>query len=254
MSTDPAVELWEAYRVSPTRAHRDQLILHYSPLVKFVAGRVGAGLPSNVEQSDLVSFGIFGLIDAIDKFDLDRGLKFETYAISRIRGAILDELRASDWVPRSVRAKARAVETAFAKLEAKLRRTPTEAELAAELGYTLSALQSLLGQLSTTTRVALDEMLGERGEGTTLADLIPDQGQGPGAQIEMQELRRHLAEAIRGMPERERRVLTLYYFENLTLAQIGQIFGVTESRVSQIHTRAVLQLRSRMQDMELELA
>lgn len=254
MSPDPSKSLWNAYREAPTKDLRDQLILHYSPLVKFVAGRVGSGLPSNVEHADLVSYGIFGLIDAIDKFDLDRGLKFETYAISRIRGAILDELRASDWVPRSVRAKARAVETAFAKLEAKLHRAPNESELAKELGYTVSGLQTLLGQLSTTTKVALDEMLGDRGDSTTLADLIPDQGQGPGAQIEMQELRSHLADAIRRMPERERRVLTLYYFENLTLSQIGEIFGVTESRVSQIHTRAVLQLRSRMKDMELELA
>lgn len=252
MTPDASAELWMAYRSEPTRDRRDRLILHYSPLVKYVAGRVGVGLPSSVEQSDLVSYGIFGLIDAIEKFDLERGLKFETYAISRIRGAIIDELRASDWVPRSVRAKARAVEAAFSKLESRLHRTPTEAELAEELGTTEPALQKMLGQLSLTSRVALDEMLGDR-DNATLADTLADDGAGPSALFEMSELRGHLASAIEGMPEREKIVLTLYYFENLTLAQIGEVLKVTESRISQIHTRAVLQLRSRMTAMEFEL-
>src|SRR5690606_28082004 len=154
-SAEAVNEMWVTYRDHPTKERRDRLILHYSPLVKYVAGRVGVGLPQNIEQSDLVSYGIFGLIDAIDKFDIDRGLKFETYAISRIKGAILDELRSTDWVPRSVRAKARAVEAAFSKLEAKLHRSPTEAELAEELGYPVETLQTLLGQLSLTGIVAL---------------------------------------------------------------------------------------------------
>lgn len=254
MSTEPVDELWEHYGRTASRAARDRLILHYSPLVKYVAGRVGSGLPANVEQSDLVSYGIFGLIDAIEKFDLDRGLKFETYAISRIKGAILDELRANDWVPRSVRAKARAVETAFSKLEGKLHRSPTEAELAEELGYTAEALQSILGQVSLTGVMALDEWLGDRHEQATLADTIADDSAGPGALFEMREMRGQLASAIERMPDREKVVLTLYYFENLTLAQIGQVLKVTESRVSQIHTRAVLHLRSRLQAMERELA
>src|SRR3954447_9666189 len=136
MSAELVVELWDGYRSRPSRDARDRLILHYSPLVKYVAGRVGVGLPQNVEQSDLVSYGIFGLIDAIEKFDPDRGFKFETYAIARIKGAILDELRSFDWVPRSVRAKGRAVERAFSKLEARLHRSPSEAELAEELDMT----------------------------------------------------------------------------------------------------------------------
>jgi RNA polymerase sigma factor for flagellar operon FliA len=254
MSTEPIAELWRAYVAAPSREVRDRLILHYSPLVKYVAGRVGAGLPANVEQSDLVSYGIFGLIDAIEKFDLDRGLKFETYAMSRIRGAILDELRANDWVPRSVRAKARAVETAFAKLEGNLHRSPTETELAGELGYSAETLQAVLGQVSLTGIVALDEMLGDRAESATLADTLADSSAGPGALFEMSEMRGQLAAAIERMPDREKIVLTLYYFENLTLAQIGEVLKVTESRVSQIHTRAVLHLRSRLQAIERELA
>src|SRR5580765_6848292 len=151
-------QLWLAYKAKGERDVRDQLILHYSPLVKYVAGRVAVGLPQNVDQSDLVSYGIFGLIDAIDKFDLGRGYKFETYAIARIKGAILDELRSIDWVPRSVRAKARALEKAYAKLESELHRTPTDDELAAELGLSDDQLQNLLSQLSFVGLVALDEM------------------------------------------------------------------------------------------------
>lgn len=254
MSVDAVAELWLGYQEAPTRDRRDRLILHYSPLVKYVAGRVGVGLPQNVEQSDLVSYGIFGLIDAIEKFDSSRGFKFETYAIARIKGAILDELRSIDWVPRSVRAKGRAVERAFSKLEARMGRSPSEAELAEELGYTEPQLQTVLGQLSLTGMAALDEMLGDRGESMTLADTIADQAAGPGALAELSEMRGQLAEAIERMPEREKIVLTLYYFENLTLAQIGEVLKVTESRVSQIHTKAVLQLRSRLQAAQRELA
>jgi RNA polymerase sigma factor for flagellar operon FliA len=254
VTADPVVELWAGYHDAPTRQARDRLIIHYSPLVKYVAGRVAVGLPQNVEQSDLVSYGIFGLIDAIEKFDPGRGFKFETYAISRIKGAILDELRSIDWVPRSVRAKGRAVERAFSKLEARLRRSPTEAELAQELDMTDAQLQTVLGQLSLTGVAALDEMLGDRGDATTLGDTIPDAQDGPGALLERSELRSQLAEAIERMPEREKIVLTLYYFETLTLSQIGEVLGVTESRVSQIHTKAVLQLRSRLQAAQREPA
>ncbi len=254
MTADGITELWTQYRADPTRDRRDRLILHYSPLVKYVAGRVSAGLPQSVEQSDLVSYGIFGLIDAIEKFDPGRGFKFETYAMSRIKGAILDELRSIDWVPRSVRAKGRAVERAFSKLEAELHRSPSEAELAAELDMTDAQLQTVLRQLSLTGIAALDEMLGDRSDSTTLGDTIPDRSDGPGALLEMSEMRGQLSQAIEKMPEREKIVLSLYYFESLTLAQIGEVLGVTESRVSQIHTKAVLQLRSRMQAAQRELA
>jgi RNA polymerase sigma factor for flagellar operon FliA len=249
--------LWGAYKVSATRADRDRLILHYSPLVKFVAGRVAVGLPQSVEQSDLVSYGIFGLIDAIEKFDPERGFKFETYAIARIKGAILDELRSIDWVPRSVRAKARAIEQAYGKLEAELHRMPSDGELAVELDMTDDQLQNALGQISFIGLVALDEMLatGDRGDSITLGDMVPsDPDEAPGVAMEVEEMRSLLAESIGRMPEREKVVLSLYYYEGLTLAEIGSVLGVTESRVCQIHTKAVLQLRSRITATERELA
>src|SRR5204863_2317753 len=174
-------QLWADYKSSGTREARDRLIIHYSPLVKYVAGRVSVGLPQNIEQAALVSYGIFGLIDAIEKFDTDRNIKFETYAIARIKGAIIDELRSIDWVPRSVRAKARSVEKAYAKLESTLLRTPTDAEVATEMGISEQELHNVFNQISFVGLVALDEMLsggGERGESTTLGDTIADRGDG----------------------------------------------------------------------------
>lgn len=248
--------LWADYKDSGEQALRDRLIVHYAPLVKYVAGRVASGLPQNVDQADLVSYGIFGLIDAIEKFDLERGFKFETYAIARIKGNILDELRSIDWVPRSVRAKARALEKAYSKLESQLHRTPSDTELAKELDLTEEQLQTTLGQISFTGLVALDEMLsgGDRGDSMTLGDTLPDSGMGPVAAFEVEEMRQILADAINRLPEREKVVLTLYYYEGLTLAEIGSILGVTESRVCQIHTKSVIQLRARLAASEREPA
>ena len=249
-------QLWTDYKATSSREARDRLIVHYSPLVKYVAGRVSVGLPQNIEQADLVSYGIFGLIDAIDKFDPGRNIKFETYAIARIKGAIIDELRSIDWVPRSVRAKARNVEKAYAKLEATLLRTPTDSEVAAEMGISENELHNVFNQISFVGLVALDEMLsgGDRGESTTLGDTIPDKGEGPVALYEVEEMKQILASAINRLGDREKIVLTLYYYEGLTLAEIGEVLGVTESRVCQIHTKAVLQLRSKMTEPEREPA
>jgi RNA polymerase sigma factor for flagellar operon FliA len=248
--------LWADYKSTGSRDARDKLIVHYSPLVKYVAGRVAVGLPQNIEQSDLVSYGIFGLIDAIDKFDTERNIKFETYAIARIKGAIIDELRSIDWVPRSVRAKSRNVEKAYATLEAKLKRTPTDAEVAEEMGISEAELQNIFKQVSFVGLVALDEMLsnGDRGESTTLGDTIPDKGAGPVDAYEVEEMKHILAKAINRLGDREKMVLTLYYYEGLTLAEIGEVLGVTESRVCQIHTKSVLQLRSKLAEPERELA
>jgi len=249
--------LWVEFRQSGDQALRDRLILTYAPLVKYVAGRLGSGLPAHVDENDLVSYGLLGLIGAIERYDPDRDIKFETYAIARIKGAILDELRSIDWVPRSVRAKARALEKAYAKLESQLHRTPTDEELAAELDLTDDQLQTTLGQISFVGLVALDEMLavgGERGESTTLGETIPDKGEGPVAAFEVEEMKQILADSINRMPEREKIVLTLYYYEVLTLVEIGEVLGVTESRVCQIHTKAVLQLRSKLAEPERELA
>ncbi|MBW3547312.1 MAG: RNA polymerase sigma factor WhiG [Actinobacteria bacterium] len=249
--------LWTDYKASAKVELRDRLILHYSPLVKYVAGRVGVGLPQNVEQADLVSNGIFGLIDAIEKFEPERGYKFETYAMSRIKGAILDGLRSIDWVPRSVRMKARAIEQAYTKLESAQRRSPTDAELATELGMTEPQLQSTLSQISFVGLAALDEILlvgGDRGESLTLGDTVADDSAGPMAAYEVEEMRHILADAINRMSEREKLVLSLYYYEGLTLNEIGQVIGVTESRVCQIHTKAVIHLRSKLAAADRESA
>lgn len=241
--------LWTAYKAHGAESAREQLILHYTPLVKYVAGRVAVGLPQSVEQNDLVSYGLFGLIDAIDKFEPERGFKFETYAISRIKGNIVDELRAIDWVPRSVRAKSRQIENAYATLEASLHRAPTEHELAAELEMTVEALRVALSKISFVGVIALDGYVGggDDGDGSsTLGDLVPSDIEGPGDVFETKELRGELGEAISRLPDREKTVLGLYYFESLTLAQIGEVIGVSESRVCQIHTKAILHLKSRL--------
>jgi RNA polymerase sigma factor for flagellar operon FliA len=243
-------DLWASYKATGAAHLRDLLIVQYSSLVKYVAGRISVGLPHTIEQADLVSYGMFGLIDAIGKFDTDRNIKFETYAITRIKGAIIDELRSIDWVPRSVRAKARAVENAYADLEARLMRTPTDAEVAAEMQISEADLEQIFTQTSYTGIVALDDVLsgsnGERGEGATLGDTLADRGDGPVAAYEVEEMKQILAMAINRLGEREKLVLTLYYYEGLTLFEIGQVLGVTESRVCQIHTKAILQLRGRM--------
>lgn len=243
--------LWRDFKLSGDPRLRERLILHYSPLVKYVAGRVGVGLPASVDQADFVSYGIFGLIDAIEKFDLDRAIKFETYAISRIRGAIIDELRALDWIPRSVRQKARNVEQAYATLEGRLSRTPTDAEVASEMGIGLDDLHTIFSQISLVNVMALDELLHSGSEtGDRLVDTLEDTtADNPVEVAEAREMRHLLARAINALPEREKTVVTLYYFEGLTLAEIGQVLGVTESRTCQIHTKAVLQLRGKLADM-----
>ena len=244
--------LWVEFKDTADPRLRERLILHYSPLVKYVAGRVGVGLPPNIEQADLVSYGIFGLIDAIEKFDIGRAIKFETYAISRIKGAIIDELRAIDWIPRSVRYKAREVEKAYAALEARLHRTPTEPEVAGELGIGLDELHTIFSQVSFVNVIALDELLnvgGERGDKVSLVDTLEDtRAEDPVAAFETEETKYLLARAINTLPEREKIVVTLYYYEGLTLAEIGQVLGVTESRICQMHTKAVLQLRGKLAD------
>jgi RNA polymerase sigma factor for flagellar operon FliA len=242
--------MWREYKESGDRTVRDRLIVHYSPLVKYVAGRVGVGLPPNVEHADLVSYGVFGLIDAIDKYDLDRAIKFETYAISRIRGAIIDELRSIDWIPRSVRSKSREVERTYAALEAELHRSPTEQEVADRLGISIADLHQIFSKVSYANVVALDELMhagSERGDSLTLGDTLKDnRAEDPVQAFETQETKFLLSRAINLLPEREKIVVTLYYYEGLTLAEIGRVLGVTESRICQMHTKAVMQLRAKL--------
>lgn len=231
---------WQAWHDSQEVTAREWLVVHYASLVKFVAGRLAAGLPKSVDTGDLVSAGVFGLMNAIDRFDPAQGNKFETYAIPRVRGAILDSLRSLDWVPRSVRSRSRSVQDAISKLEHELGRTPTDEEIAAELSISIDELEKWLadiaaGSVGPLDHVAMDNSLAES-----------DTHLEPGRAMEEGELRDAMRSEISRLPEREQAVLILYYEDGLTLAEIGDALGVTESRISQIHTKAVLQLRSRL--------
>ncbi len=244
-------DLWRRFKATGDERARERLVVAYSPLVKYVAGRMSSGLPAHVEESDLISYGLGGLISAIERFDLSREIKFETYAITRIRGAIIDELRTLDWVPRSVRARAREIERANMKLEARFQRAPTDEEMASELNVSVEDFQDALLQISNSTIVALDELWSvsdSTGDAISLLDTLPDRGApDPEQLMDQSELRDRIADAIAALPEREKLVVALYYYENLTLREIGEVLGVTESRVSQLHTKAVLRLRSKLQ-------
>jgi RNA polymerase sigma factor FliA len=243
-------ELWRKYRASGDKALRDRLILTYAPLVKYVAGRLGSGLPAHVDEGDLASYGLLGLIAAIDRYDPGRDVKFETYAIARIRGSILDELRALDWVPRSVRSRAREIERAIVELERKLGRAPTDEEIAEKLSISPEDLEGSLTDISRSSIAALDELWtvsGSGGDQIALIDTIEDTTEpDPQTALSHTEAKESIAEAIARLPEREKLVVTLYYYEDLTLREIGEVLGVTESRVSQLHTKAVLRLKSRL--------
>ena len=220
--------------------------------MKYVSGRMASGLPAHVEEADLISYGLIGLINAIERFDLEREIKFETYAITRIKGAIIDELRSLDWVPRSVRARAREIERVHAKLEHRLHRTPTDEEMARELNLRVEEFQEVLVKISNSTVVALDELWAvsdASGDQVSLLDTLTDENApDPAAVMDQTDLKDRVADAIARLPEREKLVVALYYYENLTLREIGEVLGVTESRVSQLHTKAILRLRSRLSD------
>jgi RNA polymerase sigma factor FliA len=241
--------LWREFKRTGDRGLRDRLILTYAPLVKYVAGRLGSGLPAHVDEGDLVSYGLLGLIGAIERFEPSREIKFETYAVTRIKGSIIDELRSMDWVPRSVRARARDIERAIGRLEAKHRRAPNDEEIAAHLGISEEEFQDSLVEISRSSIAALDELwVGSTGGEpvpliATIAD--PDAPE-PQSEMAQTELKEALGEAIARLPEREKLVVTLYYYEELTLREIGEVLGVTESRVSQLHTKAVLRLKARL--------
>jgi RNA polymerase sigma factor FliA len=261
MITDPSkqhdiAEVWRLYKAHGDMAARDQLILAYSPLVKYVAGRMGSGLPAHIEEGDLISYGLLGLISAIERFEPERNIKFETYAVSRIRGSIIDELRALDWVPRSVRSWARKVEATIARLENELMRAPSDEEIAEALGIGPDEFQDILNQISVSSVVALDEFWDVQGSGqdrVNLIDTIEDtDAPDPSRAYRIQAIKETLASAIQRLPERERIVVGLYYYEGLTLKEIGEVLGVTESRVSQLHTKAILRLRGRIKE-ELDL-
>jgi RNA polymerase sigma factor for flagellar operon FliA len=244
-------DLWRRYKDDGDQGARERLVLAYAPLVKYVAGRMSSGLPAHVEEADLISYGLLGLISAIERFDPGREIRFETFAITRIKGSIIDELRSLDWVPRSVRAKAREIERANAKLEHQLHRAPNDREMADALEMSVDEFQESLVKISNSSVVALDELWtvsDASGDTVSLLDTIQDPAAvDPSQEMDLTDMRDRLADAIARLPEREKLVVALYYYENLTLREIGEVLGVTESRVSQLHTKAVLRLKSRLQ-------
>jgi RNA polymerase sigma factor FliA len=250
MSVD-ATAVWQQYRQTHDKRLRERLILTYAPLVKYVAGRLGTGLPAHVEEGDLVSYGLLGLMNAIERYDPGRDIKFETYAINRIKGSIIDELRSLDWVPRSVRSRAREIERASKELENRFHRPASDEEIASHIGITQREYQDNLTQISRSSMAALDELWtvsSSGGDTLSLIDTLHDpNAEDPSHELSLSESREELHDAIARLPDRERRVIELYYLEELTLREIGEVLGVTESRVSQLHTKAILRLKPKLE-------
>lgn len=238
-------ELWEQYEKTNQPSLKEKLIIEYASLVKYVAGRLNIYLGQNVEYEDLISYGVFGLIDAIDKFDLKKGVKFETYASLRIRGAILDNIRKLDWVPRSLRQKHKEIEKIYLELETELGRAVTDEELAEKMGITIQETQEILKKVNLFSLVSLEEYIEQNNEPKTSLNSHEKGGQ-PEDYLEKQELKRMLKESIEKLPEREQKVLFFYYFEELTLKEISAIMGVSESRISQLHTKAITRLKGKL--------
>ncbi|MFP4180313.1 MAG: RNA polymerase sigma factor WhiG [Spirochaetaceae bacterium] len=246
-------ELWEIYHKTKDPEIRDMFVRQYSPLVKYVAGKVAIGMPHNVDFDDLVGFGVFGLIDAIEKFDPNKHVKFKTYAVTRIRGAIFDELRSIDWVPRSVRQKSREIEDTVHRLEASLGRSASDKEIAREMGMSEDDFQKTMMKVSGTSILSLNDVwyTGEDNDKVSIVDSIESpQSLNPDTIVEKEEIKRVIVQAISELPEKEKKVLVLYYYEDLTLKEIGKVLEVTESRISQLHTKAIMRLRSKLTNIK----
>jgi RNA polymerase sigma factor for flagellar operon FliA len=242
-------ERWLEYRKTRNPGLREAFIKQYAPLVKYVAGKIAMGMPNNVEFDDLVGFGVFGLIDAIDKYDPEKNVKFKTYAVTRIRGAIFDELRQIDWVPRSVRQKTREIEAAISSLEAQLGRTASDQEVAASLGMNEDEYLKTIQKISGTSILSLNDVWfsGDEKDRVSIVDSIESPSSlNPDVMVEKEVMRQVIITAINELPDKEKKILILYYYEDLTLKDIGRVLKVTESRVSQLHTKAILHLRSKL--------
>ena len=240
-------KIWEDYKKDKNSNDRDRLVLNYAPLVKYVAGRIASRLPRTVDTADLVSYGILGLIDAVEKFDLSRNVKFETYAMARVKGAIIDELRRLDWLPRSLREKEKELEKAYQDLLSNLKRTPSDAEISKKLGITTAELNDLLTQLSNNQFLTLDELWSreEKNDKVSLIEVIEDVGaEDPMSALEAAERKEDLTEVIKTLPLREREIVVLYYYEGLNFKEIAQILSLTESRISQLHSKAIIHLKT----------
>lgn len=239
-------KLWEEYAKSKSSEVREKIILEYAPLVKLVAGRLSMYLGYNVEYEDLVSYGIFGLIDAIDKFDALKDVKFETYASLRIRGAILDQIRKMDWIPRTIRQKQKKIDAVIREFETKYGRNATDEEIAESLGITSDEYVDWQSQMKVTNVVSLNEFMEQGSEIPNDSSSHSTQFDGPEEVIEKEELKRILAEALELLTEKERKVIVLYYYEDLTLKEISSILEVSESRISQLHTRALQKMKTKL--------
>jgi len=242
-------ELWLEYKKTRSPQLRDAFIRQYMPLVKYVAGKVSTGMPGSVEYDDLVGFGQFGLLDAINKYDPEKNVKFKTYAVQRIRGSILDELREMDWVPRSVRQKSREIDEAIVSVESKLGRSATDEEVAEEMGISVNELQRTVMKVSGTSILSLNDVWysGDDSDRVSIGDSIESPSSlNPDVIVEREEVRRVIIEAINELPEKEKMVLVLYYKEDLTFREIGEVLDVSESRISQLHTRANMRLRAKL--------
>jgi RNA polymerase sigma factor FliA len=238
-----------AAAMKPDLAQRDEMIIDNLPLVKYIAARIAGRLPSHVEVDDLINAGILGLIDAIDKYDPTRKIKFKTYAEFRIRGAIIDELRSLDWVPRSTRQKASRLERAFAEVEQRLGRAASDVEVAEHLGMGISDFNQMLCEARGIAIISVDELRGEGDENferNLLEYLADPETIQPDVKLNLDQIYQIVADAIDNLPEKERLVISLYYYDELTMKEIGEIMDITESRVSQIHTKAVVRLRSKL--------
>jgi RNA polymerase sigma factor for flagellar operon FliA len=246
-------ELWRAYRKTKDDAIRNRLIKQYLPLVKYVAGKLAVGMPQNVEFDDLVSYGVIGLFDAIEKFDPGKHVKFKTYAVTRVRGAIFDQLRQLDWVPRSVRQKSRELEETVRRLEAQMGRSATDEEIAREMGLNSREFEKLVMKISGTTVLSLNDVwyAGDDADRMSIGDSIESpHSRNPDTIVEKQEMKRVIVEAIQDLPDKEKKVLVLYYYEDLTLKEIGAVLGVTESRISQLHTKAIMRLMGKLTNVK----
>ncbi|MBU0936344.1 MAG: RNA polymerase sigma factor WhiG [Spirochaetes bacterium] len=252
LETQTEEDLWASYKKKRDPKIRESFIKQYAPLVKYVAGKVAANMPQSVEFDDLVGFGVFGLIDAIDKFDPAKNVKFKTYAVTRIRGAIFDELRSIDWVPRSVRQKSREIEEAIVNIEAKLGRPASDSEIAGSMGVSEDDFAKTMMKISSTSILSLNDVWysADDSDKISIGDSIESPSSlNPDSVIEREEIKRVIVQAIQELPEKEKKVLVLYYYEDLTLKEIGKVLEVTESRVSQLHTKAILRLRAKLTNM-----
>ncbi len=249
MNGTELADAWRRYKMMGDATARTKIINQYAYLVKITAGRVVSNLPPSLERDDLVSAGVMGLIKAVDQFDTSRQVKFETYAIALIRGAILEMLREEDWVPRSVRERVKLLERTYLKVESELGRPPSEQEVAAELQMSLEEFNKLLADTGRTSLLSLDDILigSDGSEKLHLSDVIRDDNASPFSEVELRERKRALGVAIDRLPERERLVIGLYYYEGMTFKEIGKILSISESRVYQLHTQAVIRLRGYLQ-------